>query len=204
MVGEFAGAREQARRNREILEELGLTVMAATSSSVSAPIELLAGKPREAERQLRAGLNELRELGATLDAGGLAAYLADALYEQGRVREAWAALETATSGVAHDVVYAVHIRTVRSKLLVHDRRWSSAISTAKEAVAIADTTDSPNLRGEARFYLGFALGGAGENQRARRAFAAALKLLAEKGNLVSAARAESSLNALRGTSGANA
>jgi tetratricopeptide (TPR) repeat protein len=171
--------------------------MAATTSAVGAPIEFLAQDPVEAERLLRSGLKDLERLGATHDTGGLAAYLAEALYQQGRISEARSALESATERAAQDVVYVVRIRTMRAKLFAHDRLPEKAVMTAQEAVRIADSTDSPNLRAEARFNLGEVLAecGAG-SEAAASTFRDAVQLFDAKGNMVAARRTQAKVSQL--------
>ncbi len=53
MVGDFERARDDYRRARAILEELGLRFDAALISIDSGPVELLAGDPVAAEAELR-------------------------------------------------------------------------------------------------------------------------------------------------------
>jgi len=194
MVGHFDDARELINRSRKILQELGLAVMAATASVVGAPIEFLARDPEEAERLIRSGLKELERLGATHDRGGLAAYLAEALYQQGRISEARVALESASERAAQDVIYVVRIRAMRAKLLAHDRVDAEAVSTAHEAVGIADSTDSPNLRADARFTLAEVLDECGMRAEAMSAFRDAMKLFDTKGNIVAVRRTQAELS----------
>ncbi len=63
MQGEFDSAREEYRRARKLLEELGATFVAALGSIVSGPIEMLAGDPVAAEVGASAGLRGPRSPG---------------------------------------------------------------------------------------------------------------------------------------------
>jgi len=194
MTGKFDDARELISRSQKILQELGLAVMAATASAVGAPIEFLAQDPAEAERLLRTSLKDLDRLGATHDRGGLAAYLAEALYEQGRISEARAALESAAERTAQDVVYVVRIRTIRAKLLANDGDHKKAAATAQEAVRIADSTDSTNLRAEARFSLGQVLKKGEHRSEAASTFRDSVERFEAKGNVVASRRAHAELS----------
>ena len=63
MQGEFTAAREEYRRGRAMLEELGWVFLAALTSLDSGPIEMLAGDPVAAEAELRADYETLDRLG---------------------------------------------------------------------------------------------------------------------------------------------
>ena len=88
MEGRFDDARALHRRGRRIFEELGHTVGVAGSTTVSGPIELLAGDPAAAERELREGFETFEEMGETGILSTLAALLAEAVLAQGRDVEA--------------------------------------------------------------------------------------------------------------------
>src|SRR5438270_12703106 len=87
MQGNFASAREEYRRARGMLEELGWTFTAALGSIVSGPIEMLAGDPAAAEVELRRDYETLDRLGDRNYISTIAAYLAEALYRRGRYDE---------------------------------------------------------------------------------------------------------------------
>ena len=67
LQGNYDEARELHGRGRGIFEELGHTVGIAGSTTVSGPIELLAGDPAAAERELRFGLRRVRGDGRDRD-----------------------------------------------------------------------------------------------------------------------------------------
>jgi len=193
MCTKFEDAREYARRARSIVEELGLTVMAAASSAVVASVELMAGDPVQAERELRLPLQYLQRLGATMHTGGMVVILADALHEQGRHEEASAAVESAEAAASRDVVDRVRLHIVRSKLLSCAQRFHESVSAGQEALAIADGTDSPALRGDAHYRLGLALHDCQLFSEAVHEMTAAVALFEAKGTFVSASQAKSHL-----------
>ena len=63
MVGDFERARDDYRRGRAILEELGLRFDASTISIDSGLVELLAGDPVAAEAELRKDYEALDAMG---------------------------------------------------------------------------------------------------------------------------------------------
>ena len=65
MNGDFANARTMYHQARALLDDLGQTVRAATSSCDLGMIELLADDPAAAERAVRADYDTLVQLGAT-------------------------------------------------------------------------------------------------------------------------------------------
>ncbi len=83
MAGEFDEARELVDAHKELVQELGLRVTAAAAAETYGIIEMLAGDPVAAERELAWGYGLLEEIGETQNFPDLAAKLADALYVQG-------------------------------------------------------------------------------------------------------------------------
>jgi tetratricopeptide (TPR) repeat protein len=197
MLGRFDEARASARHSRAIGEEFGLTSWLAALPLYSGPIELLAGEPGAAERELRAGYDALIEMG---DLGRLsteAAFLAQALYAQGRYEEAeylTGVCEGATT--PDDVLSQIAWRSVRAKALAQERELQQAELLAQEAVALAQETDGLDLHGDALLDLAEVLRASGRPSDAVAAAERALSLYERKGNLVSAARARAALRAL--------
>jgi class 3 adenylate cyclase/tetratricopeptide (TPR) repeat protein len=194
MLGRFDEARASARHSRAIGEEFGLTSWLAALPLYSGPIELLAGEPGAAERELRAGYDALIEMG---DLGRLsteAAFLAQALYTQGRYEEAeylTGVCEGATT--PDDVLSQIAWRSVRAKALAQKGEFQLAELLAQEAVALAQETDGLDLHGDALLDLAEVLRASGRPSDAVAAAERALSLYARKGNLVSAARARAAL-----------
>jgi len=118
MRSSFDAARELAHRAESIYAELGLQLASAGLSQVVGPMELLAGDPVAAERELRRGLAILEPSGAH---GYQEALLAQVLYEQGRPQEAAQHIEAVSENAAPDNVAAqVLWRGVRAKLDAED------------------------------------------------------------------------------------
>src|SRR5260370_22219203 len=88
MQGHFDEARELLARYRAILDALGLRVTAASAAETNGIVELLAGDPVAAERDLRWGYAELERMGVKTTRANLVAVLAEAAHAQGRADEA--------------------------------------------------------------------------------------------------------------------
>ena len=182
MAEQFDEARELAKKDRDILEELGAPMLAVGASSIQGEIELLSGKPDAAANILRRGWHQLSELGGAIYLPGIAALLSRALLEQGRDEDAWLALEGADAASAKDVAYVVHLEGVRARLLGRRMADVDAVAAARRAVAAAAGTDSPDLRADASVDLGAVLATLGHRNEARHALEKAVKLYDEKGN----------------------
>ena len=173
MQGDFDEARRLHEEAREIWQELGHRFRIAMRSLMSADIELLAGRPAEATRVLRWAHGELTAMGAQSVIPPISAFLADALCEEHEFEEAEQLARQAQEGATPvDVVAQVMWRVALA-------RATADIDLAREAVVLAEGTDSPDLK--ARAYAA-----AGEFVQARKAYeakrnlAAATRLLARE------------------------
>jgi tetratricopeptide (TPR) repeat protein len=159
MRGDFDEGRRLQQKGRHLYEELGMRFRIGVRSLIAADIELLAGQPDEAVAILRWAMDSLREMGVTSVGATVAAFLADALASAGSNEAArrHAALAEETSDKT-DIVNQVMWRVALARA-TGDRR------PAREAVALAEATDSPDLK--ARAYAA-----AGDLDRARAAYEA--------------------------------
>jgi predicted ATPase/class 3 adenylate cyclase len=197
MTGDFAEARELMARSLAILEEIGRKVVLAGSAQTAGYVELLAGDPVAAERALRRGYDLLEALGDRAYVANVAALLAHALVAQGRYEEAGRAVETArelTTG--HDIDTQFHWRTAEARVLTAAGRAGEAEDLALAAAGLVAGTDELNLQGDARVVLAEAVRAAGRPDEAAAHLAEAVARYREKGNLVSAGRAEAALREL--------
>ena len=150
MRDEFDEARDRYTESRRIGEAFGLTAWLAALSLYSGPVELLAGKPQDAARQLRRGLAALKEMGDRSRGATTAAFLAHALYEDGELDEAKESAQRSEElAAADDVFTQVVWRGALAKVLASTGDCEQAPALAKQAVDAADTTSGPNLRGDA-------------------------------------------------------
>ncbi|HXV03512.1 MAG TPA: AAA family ATPase, partial [Gaiellaceae bacterium] len=173
MQGDFEEARRLQEEAREIWQELGQRFRIAMRSLMAADIELLADRPDEATAVLRWAYSELSAMGAQSVIPPISAFLADALCEEGEFEEAARFARLARDGATPvDVVAQVMWRVALA-------RATRDTGLAREAVALAERTDSPDLK--ARAYAA-----AGDLRAAQLAYeskgnvAAATRLLARQ------------------------
>ena len=149
MEGRFDEARRMAARGRAILGDVGFKILSAAYSQSSAYVEMLAGDPREAERELRSGYADLEKMGEKGYLSTVAAELAQALYEQRQFDEAERFTHVSQElGPLDDYATQVEWRGTRAKLLAKRGEFDAAVTLAEEAVALAADTDYLNLQGD--------------------------------------------------------
>jgi tetratricopeptide (TPR) repeat protein len=191
MQGRFEEAREHLARSREILDDLGLKLRAAFGSEAAGFLEMLAGDPAAAERELRAGYEALERLGERGSASTVAALLAHAIAAQGRFDEAERFSVVAEEIAAEDDLSTqVMWRSARAKVLAARGRHVEAERSVREALKLAVETDDLNMHADTLMDLAEILRLAGREAEAGPAAVEALELYRRKGNLVSAERAE--------------
>ncbi|HEY3184973.1 MAG TPA: BTAD domain-containing putative transcriptional regulator [Gaiellaceae bacterium] len=189
MEGSFDEARRAAADCKAILEDLGLSVTAASATETYAIVELLAGEPAAAERELRRGYEILERMGEAIVTPVLAALLARALYEQGQDEDALRATELSEQGAAPDDLSAdVQWRTVRAQILARAGSVAKAEVLAREAAALAEQTDFLVVHGDALAGLAEVLRLGGRPEEADPVLQEALRLYERKGNVVAASR----------------
>ena len=194
MRGRSERARELFAQSRATFEEFGLRRWLAALSQWSGPAELLAGEPGRAEVELRASYDTLSAMGDRGLIAPVAAFLSQALYAQGRYVEAeeFAAGSEACAS-RDDLSPHVVWRCVRAKVLARRGEAEAAEALAREAIELAEETDSLNLQGDAWIDLAEVLRLAGDQRTAMECTDQALERYAAKGNVVSAANARSLL-----------
>ena len=153
--GDFAEARALYSRARETLEALGGPVMAATVSLDSARVELLAGDPVAAERELRRDYDVLESIGERYALSTLAGLLGYALLQQGRLDAAIAATEAAEQMAAADDVESQSLwRRVRAAAVTALGAPEEALPLALAAYDLVVDTDAPLMKAFALLDLG--------------------------------------------------
>jgi class 3 adenylate cyclase/tetratricopeptide (TPR) repeat protein len=187
MRGRFDEARRFCAEAKAVLAEHGRTVGLAGIALHSAPVELLAGRPDTAERELRWAYDVLRAVEARSSLSTVTAFLTCALALQGKVEEAERFAEQCrTSTTADDVLTQVVWRNGLAHALAAKGDPARAAMVAREAVGLARSTDSPNLLADALVALSVSMTpGSGDWADALQE---AMGLYEAKGNLVSAAR----------------
>jgi tetratricopeptide (TPR) repeat protein len=188
MRGEFEAARSLIREGNAIIEELG-RIYSEGISHHQAFVEMLAGQPEVAEERLRRAYERLQEMGEKTLLASTAAFLAQAIYAQGRTDEAWEFCQVSREVAADgDLSAQVVGKGVHAKLLARQGRGDEAESLAREAVDLAAKTDLLTHHGEAFLDLAEVLELDGQPTEAETALRAGLELFERKGDLVSAER----------------
>ncbi|HXV33385.1 MAG TPA: adenylate/guanylate cyclase domain-containing protein [Gaiellaceae bacterium] len=196
MQGDFAAARDLYTRARLMLEELGRSVVAASTSQQSCRVELLAGEPAAAERELRRDFEELSEMGERYFLSTAAGELARAVYAQGRYDEAEELTRVAEELSADDDLTSQALwRSVRGKTLARRGLAGEAEELARAAVGLLEGTDALILQADALEDLAEVLA-LTASDGARECLTEALGRLERKDDVVSAERVRSSLRAL--------
>jgi predicted ATPase/class 3 adenylate cyclase len=189
MLGEFDEARRLWVAACTVYEELGLNFRRAARSVIGAAIETLAEDYEAAERELRWGYETLERMGDKGARAPVAAFLAEAVYAQGRDDEAEALAEVADELAAvDDLVPQVLSRSVRAKVLARREELAEAEALAREAATLVESTDFPDLQATTLISLAEVLETAGKREEAERFSARAHDLYEQKGNLVAARR----------------
>ena len=187
-LGRFRDARALVGRAKSLLQEVALTQwLAGPVAQLSGWVELLAGNPADAERELRWGYDTLRDIGELSWLSTLVAILAEATYAQGRDDEAERlARSSEESASTQDIYSHALLRGVRAKVLARRGDDAQAEALADSAVALAETTDFAHLRWHTRMSQGEVFRLAGRAQDARRTLDEAIRIADDKGIVVGA------------------
>jgi class 3 adenylate cyclase/tetratricopeptide (TPR) repeat protein len=148
-LGDLESARRSLAGSTTISEELGLAYMAQWSKRSLGRLELAAGNPEAAERELRSSYDLLAEMGLKGSLGEAAVPLAEALYEQGRHDEAARLLDTVTDELAAgDASIEAPRLCVRAKLFVAEGWIEHAERASRRALRLVLRTDWACLKSE--------------------------------------------------------
>jgi tetratricopeptide (TPR) repeat protein len=189
MQGRFDEARELLAQARAIHEELASPFDLRTLAFWTAPLELLAGDPASAEDELRSACEFFQVGGEQGLLSTLAAFLAEALYVQGRFDETrrWVDVsrETATSD---DYDAQAWWRSVEAKLLAQRKEYDEAEAVAREAIEFINRSDELDNQAHLQLSLVEVLRLAGRHEDAIQALDEAIARFEQKGNLVMSER----------------
>jgi class 3 adenylate cyclase/tetratricopeptide (TPR) repeat protein len=199
MGGRFDAARATAAR-AAVRAEGGREVERYSHVSTAAGmVELLAGDPAAAERELRPACERLEDMGELGYLSSAVPPLLEALYRQGRDDEALKLSERWHPDrltVPEDMDAQVGWRCVRAKLLARQGDLAEAEALAHEATALAAGSEDLELRAKASTDLADVLRLAGRAQESTAALQEALHLHERKGNAPAAAELRARLAGL--------
>ncbi len=191
MRGDADTARRQLARAAGQHEEYGHHAALPTTWARSAGwVEMLAGDVDAAESVLRAACKQLRGAGDSAWLATQTASLAGVVLAQGRVDEAVAlAREAETTALTDDLLPHVLWRQVYADCLARSGALDEAERPARHALRLAEQTDVPTLRADARLTLASILAARNQVDVAAGHADDALALYETKGDVVDAARA---------------
>jgi class 3 adenylate cyclase/tetratricopeptide (TPR) repeat protein len=197
MQGDFEHARELYATGSDFYRSAGMVVSAAGVTMHGAFIEHRAGDLARMEELLRLGVDELEALGNQAFFSTVAGYLAECLYEQGRLDEAseWCAVSRGASP-PDDLVNFVYADALEGCFLSCDGRHEEAQALLRHAVARVETTDYYFVRAEIPLLHAETLVRGGHGAAASRAAALGIGFLEEKGDVARAARVRERLDEL--------
>jgi DNA-binding SARP family transcriptional activator/class 3 adenylate cyclase len=197
MIGKFVYARSLAGRSISVCTELGLASRVAEMREYAARVELLANRPDAAEQELRLACATMQDLGAQAVLAALNATLAEVLCELGRFDEAESLAKQAREEVgSRDVVAQISWRRASAKVASARRDATAAEELLRDATVIASQTDALNLQADLSVDLAGVMAQQSDSRAARIELEHALALYRRKGNIVSAARTETAIEAM--------
>jgi class 3 adenylate cyclase/predicted ATPase len=178
-----------ATTRAELAERGGALPLAVLTGIESALVELFAGDPEKAAELGAEGCSLLDELGAQAFLSTAAAFLAESLYELGRLEEADAwAQRAAEVGSSEDLFTQPLWRLARAKVFARRGRHTEGERLAREALAIIESTQDLNGQGDAYADLAEVLLLGNRPDEAAGALEQALERYERKENRVSADR----------------
>jgi class 3 adenylate cyclase/tetratricopeptide (TPR) repeat protein len=197
MLGDFVRARRLIQESREIARDLGLRLYLAHSVQIPGIIEMLDGNYAQAEQDLLAGYNELKEMGERAHIPRAALDVAGAILAQGRLDDAEKLTQEARDEAAEDDIDAqVLWRIVLGSITARRGEAEAGQRFGREAVELASRTDNLFMHANAQVALGEVLSAAGKPDEARQAFTDALELYKAKGVVPAVDRTEKLLASL--------
>jgi ATP/maltotriose-dependent transcriptional regulator MalT len=148
-AGRFEDARAARARGLTMLGGFGLNNTLGVVSIHGGLIELIAGDPAAAERELRTGHDMLGAIGSWRYRALIASLLAEALYQQNHLDEAMAmAVQAGEMAPADDIEPQARCRAVQAKILARRGQLNAATTRADHAVAIIEPTSKAGLLAE--------------------------------------------------------
>jgi class 3 adenylate cyclase/tetratricopeptide (TPR) repeat protein len=183
MRGDFETARKLLAEARRRQTELGYEDRG--NDMISGQVEWLAEDWDAAEAEWRQGYDGLEQAGETAYLSTMAAYLAHALYAQGRYAESEEVARTAaTLGAVDDTTTQVISRGASAKVLAVRGEYAEAERLAREAVAMAAPTDFLETSANALLDLAEVLRLVGRAAETKPVLEGALTLFEQKQHLV--------------------
>jgi class 3 adenylate cyclase/tetratricopeptide (TPR) repeat protein len=188
--GRVPEARRLMAESVAIFEDVGGALYSAGTLREQSFIESLAGDLPASERLLREAYDQLSAMGERGIMSTVAADLADALVDLGRIDEAEALCAVAEdAGPEDDILTQVGVRLVRGRLAALRGRTDEALASVADAMALADQGEYYDSRAVSRLVFAQLLVDAGRTDEARARAQEVLDLARPRGDVVYAGRA---------------
>jgi class 3 adenylate cyclase/tetratricopeptide (TPR) repeat protein len=182
-LGRFDEARDRLERSKAICRELGIAYGLAEAHMAGAEMEMLAGDPKAAERELRDAIRVATDMGASRYVSLYRTRIAHVLVAQGRDEDALAELEQARQHIHGE---APSWKAARARVLARRGQTEEAVELAREAVASMARSGDITAHAETLVDLAEVLRADGDLVGARDALSEAVALHEEKGNVLPA------------------
>jgi len=192
--GRFDEARRAYRSSLETFRELGLKLRIGLATIFGGRLEMLAGDPIAAERELRVGYELLRESGEKNVFSTLTGQLAEVMCAQGRYQDAARLVQEAREASSpDDVISEILWRRTEATLKARGGEYETAERLARKAVDLSRGTDSIATQAGSLRALAEVLRSIGRGEEAAENLREALRLFEQKENTVAAAEAKNLL-----------
>ena len=197
LEGSVDEGRDLLEQARTIFTEHGNKLALAVLAFSTGPLELRAGDPVAAEREFRAALDAVQQIGDRGRVPNLAAMLADALLEQGRIDEAGHFVQVARDGAqTGDVSGQAFWRMAAARLLARQGDTDEAVRLAHESTSMMAETGELMRRPELLVREAEVLELAGREADAAAALREAIELWELKGAAAEVRRTQERLAAV--------
>jgi tetratricopeptide (TPR) repeat protein len=188
--GRIPLARRLLAEGEAISEDRGLYFFVVNASSNRGYVDFLAGDSAARELVLREGYEQLSAMGERDWLSTIAADLADALVDLGRLDEAEAMCAVAEeAGAEDDMLTQVGVRLVRGRLAAARGSLDEALVSVADALALADEGEYYHIRTGSRLVFAQLLLDAGRIEEARPRAQEVLDLARVRGDVVFEGRA---------------
>jgi class 3 adenylate cyclase/tetratricopeptide (TPR) repeat protein len=195
--GRLDEAREHLERARTIFGELGNKAALVALAFSAGPLELWAGDPSAAERELRRALELAEQIGDRGRMPNLAAGLAGALLEQGRLSDAEEYVNLAREAAQDADTSAQALwRMAAARLFVRTGAIEKGVTLANEAIAILGAAQESLTMGDVLLDAAEVLKFAGRREEETAVLRDAVRVAGQKGATVLVRRANERLEEL--------
>jgi class 3 adenylate cyclase/tetratricopeptide (TPR) repeat protein len=182
-LGRFDEARDRLERSKAICRELGIAYGLAEAHMAGAELELNAGDPAAAERELREAIRVATEMGASRYVALYRTRIAHVLIDLDRDGDALDELEQAR--MYEDTAFW---KTARARILARRGETGEAVVLARAAEAFMADSDDITARANDLVDIAEVLRANDQPAEAARALTEAAALHEEKGNVLPAQR----------------